>query len=163
MDALSLAKYRGGFTVTDHFLSRRLRMLAADGIAKWRTNTHARARHDWDAYSERIAQECAAEIDTLQAQYNSRCETKVADRERIISALEHEQYLLRQGVKEQRQVAACAKLKCMLLLWKEQRVLNLVANWHTGCLEDRSDDDALRAQMQVDIVNKFAGVTIFKV
>jgi hypothetical protein len=135
MDALLLAKYRGGFVATEHFLRRRLRMRGADCIAQWRSSTHAAARREWDAYSQHISKTAEEELSQLQTQYKARSDDKVADRERIISALEHEQWKLREGVKFQTHQAGCAKLKCMLLLWREQFMLNLVANWHRGCLE----------------------------
>ena len=84
------------------------------------------------------------------------------EQESIIRAMEHQQFGLREQVRAALRMSAIGKLKSMMILWKEQHIVNVITEWRTASLEMHFESDNMRAQLQVDIVNKFAGVVIFK-
>ena len=65
------------------------------------------------------------------------------------------QQQLRNVMKKNTGKSAMVRLRAVIMRWKEQGILRAVGTWRTQCNEEHAEEDALRAQMQVDIVNKF--------
>jgi len=162
MSADAMSKYRGGFISMLAYLKRRARMDCVACTSMWRCNVNREQRRKTKQWAENISDKVHNQIGEMSGHYKTRAEANMAEQQEIIRAMEHQQYALREQVRATLRLSATGKLKSMMVLWKEQRIVNLITMWRTASLEVHFEHDNMRAQLQVDIVNKFAGVVIFK-